>query len=554
MEFDPCIDDAVDRDLDAALRDDEDYFDYGGGSYGRCEPEWMNPPARVRRRGALRRWAARDDKRGPFTGHHRGVPNPVLPPEWDMTPWEYREAVRQDAEPHFDLGCKVSTAAAVAGGAATWPTLLMEPDVTVSGIANSILLLPIVAHAVGGAFTALRGVDYLLWRRHDFTVLGDRDPAQVVSIVDLPSEVVEVLLTLLDMDDSTAPKVSPVQRAERLDLCYRVARVFTTALEGEPHPTLEMLHQRCRTEVLELAQYASTVSDPWATQAAGRLTLRLAYHESVAKQRSEKYRQENRRTKVKTKGMTAGYLAEAPTASAHKVGQPGCECFECLTSLPINSTAQFTADALAAPAVRPTPALTAQQRWNAALATHEKVIEAWTKIVTDPLAALDHTLLLDVTQPRTAAFIEAYGHAQDLAAIHGITMPTDESEQRAYATAVRKTDEAWTEAVRHAKHVHLNWLPAEEEKRARQAKGLLSTAADETVPVHLRAEAAKKAADLLAKVASFVLPEAATQALETSLRAIEASVAHTAEDSPAAQAEPPASRGLLTPTRQREPA
>lgn len=67
-------------------------------------------------------------------------------------------------------------------------------------------------------------------------------------------------------------------------------------------------------------------------------------------------------------------------------------------------------------------------RWRTALARYETVLTEWGAIVSDPLSALEHCALLDVTQPRTAAFVEALGRAQDRCAVLGSQTVRDWSE------------------------------------------------------------------------------------------------------------------------------
>jgi hypothetical protein len=84
------------------------------------------------------------------------------------------------------------------------------------------------------------------------------------------------------------------------------------------------------------------------------------------------------------------------------------------------------------PRPRPRPALrgaaTLSARWNAALARYDTVMSEWGAIASDPLSALEHSALLDVTQPRTAAFVEALGRAQDRRAVLGPDLPTDRAD------------------------------------------------------------------------------------------------------------------------------
>lgn len=158
-----------------------------------------------------------------------------------------------------------------------------------------------------------------------------------------------------------------------------------------------------------------------------------------------------------------------------------------------------------------------QALWTEACGRHDGVSEAWGAIVTDPLAALDHSLLLDVTQPRTAAFLTAYGEAQDFRAIHGATYPGREAAE-AYVGLARRVETAWQEAYRYSEQVGLQWLSPEDRQLMERAGRLLRLASDERTPVAERASAARHAAKLLASFQAFTLPQAALQALEATTR------------------------------------
>ena len=149
-------------------------------------------------------------------------------------------------------------------------------------------------------------------------------------------------------------------------------------------------------------------------------------------------------------------------------------------------------------------------------AAHDIIIAAWADMITDPLNALTHSALFDVTQPRTADFVRAYAAAEDYREV----MPADPAAEqvRKYRSLVKEADRAWVEAHRYAEHLSYSWLPDSEAKAARQAETLLKVAADETATLHERAAAAKKAASLLDRVKSFMLPDDAVKSVEKSTR------------------------------------
>jgi hypothetical protein len=156
--------------------------------------------------------------------------------------------------------------------------------------------------------------------------------------------------------------------------------------------------------------------------------------------------------------------------------------------------------------------------WGLARARHERVIEAWTAMVTDPLAALSHSSLFDTANTWTAAFIGIYGRASDFIAVHGTEPPADRTLIDSYAALTREVESAWQSALIRAERSDLDWLPPAERADADRARRLLTLASDEAASLAERANAAQKAADLLRKVHSFVLPATTLTAIEAGTR------------------------------------
>jgi hypothetical protein len=156
--------------------------------------------------------------------------------------------------------------------------------------------------------------------------------------------------------------------------------------------------------------------------------------------------------------------------------------------------------------------------WELARSRHERVIEAWTAMVTDPLAALSHSSLFDTTNTWTAAFIGIYGQASDFIAVHGTEPPHDRTLIDSYAALTREVESAWQSALIRAERSDLDWLPPAERADADRARRLLTLASDEAASLAERANAAQKAADLLRKVHSFVLPATTLTAIEAGTR------------------------------------
>lgn len=138
--------------------------------------------------------------------------------------------------------------------------------------------------------------------------------------------------------------------------------------------------------------------------------------------------------------------------------------------------------------------------------------DAWTDLVCDPLTALTHAELLDVTLPRTAAFVTAYAEARD--AMTGRTAATVPADLSRLLRLVDTVDTAWTEAHAHAEHAGYAWLPEAERKKAATAEKALRLATDTNAPMGERANAAKQAARLLAEITTVRLPEKARAELD----------------------------------------
>lgn len=190
----------------------------------------------------------------------------------------------------------------------------------------------------------------------------------------------------------------------------------------------------------------------------------------------------------------------------------------------IEKTATFTQ---AAQAVVSTAAAAAQvedehadrkRRWAQTWGRFEAIDLAWADLLTDPLAVLDHALLLDVSNVATARFIEAHGHARDLIGTRTVTDLPPASTLTEIQIAVRALDTAWTDAKTRAERAGYGWLPKADRKRARQAAALLATAADESLTVAARANAGAKAVELLNAIEAVPMPRVTMLALSERTR------------------------------------
>lgn len=502
---------------------------------------------------------------GPYTGKHVRKGIQVLPPEWDMTPAEYESAIESDrpvprGDFVFPMGMTLS--GSVASGMP-----IVAPAVTpFGGAAGTAAALVVGAIAFGTGAGWLTGLTRTQrrWRKHSGAVLAHRNPAEAINISGtLPHHVWNLLHEVVSLHD-----ISPEgwrerdqhgfkivraggrdayakQRAMRLEMGYRLARLFQRPA-GADMWTMQELIEAHPEEMRELAEVGAWV-DTFTARASAKVLL--GELDVATRRRADMDTFKEQTGASAALGATVAALNTALGASASPRSD-GTEGLDDVRAWHVKAskhgqvtyadkwtghkrTAPLTAiehlllrQATSAPRAPSTQTAQSEAsrfetQWDEALAAHDRVSEQWTELVTDPLAALDHSMLLDVTQPRTAAFIEAYGEAQDLRSMHGTAYPTSATADtvvREYLRVVRRAEQAWTDAVRHAKHVHTNWLPQDEAKRVRQASALLRTADDDTTPLHLRAEAAQKAADLLKQVHTFTLPADTAQAIEAKAR------------------------------------
>lgn len=442
----------------------------------------------------------------------------VVPPQWNMTPSEYRALVTRQ---HRATAGDAAYALASVVVPLTASILLAWAMINTQTVAN--VVTDVLADALNddtprqivvsidamrlvwfvGTIFVMFGLasagstahsfmpDMKNWLaglgHHPSTALDTLDPAAALSIEPLPDEIAALLYYLAD-DHGVRPV--PSERAERLLVAYECTMEFSAALVGRDKPTIATLVRECPEAMERLLAYCETpVGGSRAFSEKHRVNTVKAIKSALTI------------TRFNAMEETAGYANAVPAATKQPTDQPMSPAVSSDLSPPQHPT----------------------HRWADAIAKHDRITDAWADIITDPLAALDHSLLLDVTQPRTAKFIEVYGRAQDLRSLHGTAYPGGTTARTRkvvadYLGTVRQADEAWTDAMHHARHVHLAWLPDTEAKRVRQASALLATAADESQPMHLRADAAAKAAQLLAKVTSFYLPPATATAIEVQAR------------------------------------
>ena len=186
---------------------------------------------------------------------------------------------------------------------------------------------------------------------------------------------------------------------------------------------------------------------------------------------------------------------------------------EFLTETPSRTTVPSYSSDIPDPAYTAPREVTAGTRFGTARNRHQQIAEAWTDIIVDPLNALTHSALFDVTQPRTAAWVEAYGKLCDHADNRVDPVFVDAADRDIYIELVGVAGRAWDAAVSYAERVRQNWLPEPQAKKARQAERLLAVASDQGASIEERATAAEKAANLLKSIHAIDMPETVLHSL-----------------------------------------
>lgn len=162
--------------------------------------------------------------------------------------------------------------------------------------------------------------------------------------------------------------------------------------------------------------------------------------------------------------------------------------------------------AVAAKPVPVSPDEYLQSMWTQAIERYERVANAWTEVITDPLNALTHAALFDVREDRTADFIEAYDEAREQVRAFGSTMPAEARVEK-FGSLMRRVERLWDVAYDYADRKSYSWLPAEERRQAELADKFLRMASNANDSVAQRALAAEKAAKALRAIYSIRLPD-----------------------------------------------
>lgn len=154
-------------------------------------------------------------------------------------------------------------------------------------------------------------------------------------------------------------------------------------------------------------------------------------------------------------------------------------------------------------------------RWDTMYAKFDEVRLEWGGLNADPLSILEHSRLLDVSFPKTAAFLDSFHRLQDRINV------LQSSKAKLDAVQVNELEEltatvarTWTDAKVAAERASYNWLPEAERGYASTAANLLRLASNEAATVSERAQAAERAAKMLRRIEHFAFPTPTMTALE----------------------------------------
>lgn len=154
-----------------------------------------------------------------------------------------------------------------------------------------------------------------------------------------------------------------------------------------------------------------------------------------------------------------------------------------------------------------------EERWVTAKANLDSINLAWGDLCADPLSALDHSALLDVSQKRTKDFMDSLSASTDFMSIASRHKRTDRIVGQ-LESHVRETKINWDEAQRYSSQVGTDWMTPEEQKIAKTARGLLELAMDPGATMAERANAAGQAQKMLNKLVSIAVPPPSMLMLE----------------------------------------
>lgn len=144
--------------------------------------------------------------------------------------------------------------------------------------------------------------------------------------------------------------------------------------------------------------------------------------------------------------------------------------------------------------------------WDRHVSALNELKQSYLDFETDPWSAFRRPLLGDVSEPATAAFHEAFAHAQDL---HTSPPPASRELVDEFGAAVRAAARAWEVADQHAREIAVPTTTDTDRRRLRQAEDALRLALDERASAAERRAALGRVEELIKGLAAMT-PKART--------------------------------------------
>jgi hypothetical protein len=155
--------------------------------------------------------------------------------------------------------------------------------------------------------------------------------------------------------------------------------------------------------------------------------------------------------------------------------------------------------------------------YAAAHAVYSEVADAYAAYLADPYSIFVRPLLDDLTEPRTAAFIDAFAAMNDVRPEH---VPDTHERVQAFATAAQKARTAWRSADGYARTMGLRVTSVEDQRTVRRIRSALGIALDTSATGQERETALRTVEELAAGIVT--IPEriyaSAKIAIETTTR------------------------------------
>ncbi|MEU3475479.1 hypothetical protein [Rhodococcus sp. NPDC006774] len=155
--------------------------------------------------------------------------------------------------------------------------------------------------------------------------------------------------------------------------------------------------------------------------------------------------------------------------------------------------------------------------YAAAHAVYSEVADAYAAYLADPYSIFVRPLLDDLTEPRTATFIDAFAAMNDARPEH---VPDTHERVQAFAVAAQKARTAWRSADLYARSVGLRVTSVDGHRTVRRIRSALGIALDTSATGQERETALRTVEELAAGIVT--IPERiydnAKKAIETSTR------------------------------------